>query len=381
MSDPTVNDLVARLEALETALAALRDRTSSAAEGMTDADAGSPHSPVEAARPGRRDLLRYGSLALGAAAVGLAPRPAEAANGGPVLIAATNTGTGQTILSSSGGGGAAFQGSATSGVGTTAGLVGETFSAGAESVGVGGLAGNTSSGLRAGVFGQSQSPDGAGVFGEGGSPTGLNFGVWGETASPGGYAMFGRNVNGHGIVGVTGATGGAAVIGLNNGVSGAYAGIFVGPVVITGSSTVLGTKSAAVKHPDGSHRLLYCVESPECWFEDFGKGQLHRGSADITFDPDFAAVADMNDYHVFVTPYDEHAELMVGGRTDCGFRITAKNDSSSAQFSWRVVARRNDVSAERLAQVSIPVAPPSPPEGAWKSWAVKNRSNPPRTKA
>ena len=89
----------------------------------------------------------------------------------------------------------------------------------------------------------------------------------------------------------------------------------------------------------------------------------------------------MKDYHVFVTPYDEHAELMVGARTDCGFRITAKNDSSTVQFSWRVVAKRKDVSAERLAQVSIPVAPPSPPEGAWKSGPFKNRSNRPRPKA
>ena len=372
-----MNDLIARLEALETALVELRGRDNSEAEATIADDATLKLAPVEAARPGRRDLLRYGSLALGAAAVGLTPRPAEAADGGPVLIGAVNAGTGKTQLNSSIVDDAAFYGRSTSIVGPSAGVIGETLSIGAESVGVAGFADNSNSGLRGGVFGQSRSPDGVGVYGESTSATGLNFGVWGETASPGGYAMYGRNVNGHGIVGSTGATGGAAVIGLNNGINGAYAGIFVGPVVITGSSTVLGTKSAAVKHPDGSHRLLYCVESPECWFEDFGKGQLHRGSADISLDPDFAAVADMNDYHVFVTPYDEHAELMVGARTDCGFRITAKNGSSSAQFSWRVVARRKDVSAERLAQVSIPDAPPSPPEGAWKSGAFKNRRNRP----
>jgi len=31
-----------------------------------------------------------------------------------------------------------------------------------------------------------------------------------------------------------------------------------------------GPKSAAVPHPDGTLRRLYCVESPESWFEDFG---------------------------------------------------------------------------------------------------------------
>ena len=371
MSDSTVNDLIARLEALETALVELRGHRSEV--GATTAEPGSDHPSFEAARPGRRDLLRYGSLALGAAAVGLTPRPAEAANGDPIRIGMVNSGTQQTPLQSSVVDAAVFYARATSTTGPSAGLWGETASSGDESVGVGGQAESTT-GLVAGVFGQTRSDQGAGVFGEGGSTTGLSIGVWGETQSPSGYAMFARNPQGHGIVGSTGAAGGAAVIGLDNGVSGAYAGIFVGPVVITGSSTVLGTKSAAVKHPDGSHRLLYCVESPECWFEDFGKGQLQRGSADISFDPDFAAVADMNDYHVFVTPYDEHADLMVGARTDCGFRITAKNEASSAQFSWRVVARRKDVSAERLAQVSIPVAPPSPPVGAWKSGPVKNRS-------
>ncbi len=39
----------------------------------------------------------------------------------------------------------------------------------------------------------------------------------------------------------------------------------------------MGTKSAAVPHPDGSHRLLYCVEAPEAWFEDFGEGTIGRG--------------------------------------------------------------------------------------------------------
>jgi hypothetical protein len=51
-----------------------------------------------------------------------------------------------------------------------------------------------------------------------------------------------------------------------------------------------GPKSAAVPHPDGTTRILYCLECPESWFEDFGKGQLARGKAQIAFDPDFAAI-------------------------------------------------------------------------------------------
>jgi hypothetical protein len=32
---------------------------------------------------------------------------------------------------------------------------------------------------------------------------------------------------------------------------------------------------------DGSHRRLYCLESPESWFEDLGKGQLQGGQANV----------------------------------------------------------------------------------------------------
>ena len=86
--------------------------------------------------------------------------------------------------------------------------------------------------------------------------------------------------------------------------------IFYGPVVVV----VGGAKSAAVPHPDGSHRLLYCVESPESWFEDFGEGQLACGKAEVTINPDFAAVADMEKYHVFVT--DHTQQHTIGNSAD-----------------------------------------------------------------
>jgi len=54
----------------------------------------------------------------------------------------------------------------------------------------------------------------------------------------------------------------------------------------------LRAKSAAVLHPDGTHRRLYCVESPDSWFEDFGEAPLECGEATVTLDPDFAAVAE-----------------------------------------------------------------------------------------
>jgi hypothetical protein len=62
-------------------------------------------------------------------------------------------------------------------------------------------------------------------------------------------------------------------------------------VFVRGDFTVAGgAKSAAVPHPDGTHRWLYCLESPESWFEDFGRAQLTCGRAEVKIDPDFAAL-------------------------------------------------------------------------------------------
>src|ERR1700730_10912587 len=132
---------------------------------------------------------------------------------------------------------------------------------------------------------------------------GLNNSTYtGPGPGAGGFGVYGLSAKGHGLVGATAAAGAAAVVGATNGGAGAYAGAFYGSVIVSGALTVVGgPKSAAVPHPDGSHRLLYCVESPESWFEDFGKGQLACGQADVVIDPDFAAVATLDDYHVFLT--------------------------------------------------------------------------------
>ena len=151
-----------------------------------------------------------------------------------------------------------------------------------------------------GVYGQSSAPNGMGVRGQisqnSAQPStiavyGENFGSdAGGGPGAGGFGCYGFSLKGHGLVGATGTAGGGAVIGSTNGVPGAYAGIFYGQLIVVG-----GPKNAAVAHPDGTHRLLYCMESPESWFEDFGKAALVGGRADVAIDPEFAAVADVSD--------------------------------------------------------------------------------------
>ena len=137
--------------------------------------------------------------------------------------------------------------------------------------------------------------------------------------------------------------------------TGAQAGFFGGDVVVFNANLyVSGTKSAVVPFPDGSHRQLYCMESPESWFEDFGFGQLMEGRAAIQLDPDFAATVSTDDYHVFIAEYDDHNALFVTNRTETGFEVRAKTSASAAKFSYRVVARRKDIAPARLAKVTLP---------------------------
>jgi hypothetical protein len=106
---------------------------------------------------------------------------------------------------------------------------------------------------------------------------------------------------------------------------------------------------------------MYCMESPESWFEDFGKGQLECGRASVQLDPDFAAVVDLEDYQVFLTEYGRHSDLCVVEQTTTGFCVQAKDDATTGRFGWRVVARRKDIKRVRLEEVTIPPEPTLPP--------------------
>ncbi len=213
------------------------------------------------------------------------------------------------------------------------------------------------------------------VFGNNQSTGSDPLGVWGFSTS--GTGVFGQTgaINQYGVLGTTTATSSTAVGGIANangavafggGTSNpnAYAGYFQGTVVVQGNFAVTGNKSAVIQHPrTGDHRLVYCVESPEAWFEDFGKAQLSAGKASVTLDADFAALIHADDYHVFLTEYGETNGLYVSGQTASGFAVQERNGGThSGRFSWRVVAKRADVKAERLGKFVMPTLPLPDPE-------------------
>lgn len=125
----------------------------------------------------------------------------------------------------------------------------------------------------------------------------------------------------------------------------------VGDVLVGNDLLVLGNKMAAVRHPDGSQRMLYCMESPESWFEDFGRARLVRGKAAVKLDRTFAAVV-RGDYHVFLSPEGDCRGLCVSRRTRHGFEVReVQRGTSTVQFSYRIVARRRGVTAPRFKRL------------------------------
>jgi hypothetical protein len=236
------------------------------------------------------------------------------------------------------------------------------------------------SGTSAGVVGRSfgTNPTGAnsnpGVIGVGPLATAPRDdpsswgGVLGMPAPPNPSTGYPGNPTGNGVVGRSPA---------------GYAGLFFGDVRVTRDLFVTGNlfvsgpfKSAVVPHPDGTHRALQAVESPESWFEDFGRAELIEGRARVDLDPDFAAVADTEaDYHVFLTPEGDSNGLYVAGREPLSFEVREQEQGrSTLTFSYRVVARRKDVAGERLPRVA---APPSVPEEPMLDEAALPLQTPP----
>ena len=239
---------------------------------------------------------------------------------------------------------------------------------------------------RAGVRGQSDRT--IGVLGESENAVGVN------GKSKNGDGVLGESDQGNGVVGISPmnailgwstGSGAAGVIGFSSsgeGVRGesdtgtgvfgrsssGLAAHFMGNVTVEGSFSVVGgTKSAAVRHPDGTHRLLFALESPESYFEDFGEVTLTGESVVVPLDKDFAALVKRNKYQVFLTSYGPEA-LYVRKRGTEAFEIARVNNGkggklNKVQVGYRIVARRADLKPARLPQteISTPVAKVTPP--------------------
>lgn len=235
---------------------------------------------------------------------------------------------------------------------------------GRSDVGVGlyGVSDRSYAGLfpRAGVFGYSSSFSHAGVYGR---SDGYGTGVYG--ASDLGYAgyfqghgYFQGDVEFGGLI-VSRSSKGMDISGetsfSDNVIVGGELSVY-GDLMVSGALHVFGSpKSAVVRFPDRSHRRLYSLESPESWFEDFGRARLSRGRARVKLDRAFASVVRTGDYHIFLSAEGESRGLYVSRRRRDGFEVREQQrGTSTLQFSYRVVARRKDAVAPRFKRVVRP---------------------------
>jgi hypothetical protein len=222
---------------------------------------------------------------------------------------------------------------------------------------------------RVGVYGQVEAGFAlptilhAGVLGAAETQPGVigfsieNDGVQGQSFSRSGFGVSGRSNTGYGVygfsnesVGVFGETGNPT----------AYAGFFNGNVAVNGTFTA-ASKQALVPFPDGTQRVLVCMESPEHWFEDFGAAKLTRGRAIVKLDADFAKVI-KREYHVFLTPEGDCRGLYVRRKSAANFEVRElMGGKSSIAFSYRIVGRRKDIEGHRrFAKFDMPVPSPAP---------------------
>lgn len=234
--------------------------------------------------------------------------------------------------------------------------------------GVLGTASNTSTGTVYGVHGTATNSSSGSTYGgnftTSSSGTGNHEGVAGWGYSNGaGYALgvrgYAQNTYGGNAYG-----GHFTVSNLSNGqhfgiwaeAAGQwnYAGYFVGHVQVTEDFFVSGSKNAVVKVDNGEYRSVYCQESPEVWFEDFGEGQLVNGRTHIEIDPLFLQTVTINNQHpmkVFIQLNDENCKGTAVKRGTTGFDvIELLAGTSNASFSYRIVAKRKGYEDRRLAK-------------------------------
>src|SRR5207247_163732 len=96
---------------------------------------------------------------------------------------------------------------------------------------------------------------------------------------------------------------------------GGLAGYFQGNVLVTGSLQVAGAKNAVIKMQDGSSAVVYCQESPEPYFEDFGEARLVNGVAQVTLEAEFASLVAGGKYMVFPVAEGEVRGLFVSRKS------------------------------------------------------------------
>ena len=123
-----------------------------------------------------------------------------------------------------------------------------------------------------------------------------------------------------------------------------------------------GTKSTIMPTSEGQ-RILYCPESPEVWFEDYGRGQLVNGRAHITLDKLFRETVTIDSAHpmeVFLQPRGDCNGLYWVPANDGFDVIELAGGTSNAEFSYKILAKRKGMEDNRFEKFEEQAPPPKP---------------------
>ncbi len=258
-----------------------------------------------------------------------------------------------------------ISGIATSTSGFVTGVFGQTDSGYGGAYGVYGLATNSGDGSEsAGVYGRTDTEDGAGVFGQ-----------YGATESLTGVANEAVGVQGDG-----GPGGGTGVVGTaDEGVAGYFANNSPASttVLIYSFNTAEAFQAggddyncvidaygdlfcdgsiSGVAHIDGGARTvgLAAIHSPKNWYEDAGSGQLLNGVAVVTFESDFVQTVNTGmDYKVFPVPNGDCKGLYITNKTATSFEVRELGGgTSNVAFDYRIMALRKGYENVRFSDLT-----------------------------
>ncbi len=113
-----------------------------------------------------------------------------------------------------------------------------------------------------------------------------------------------------------------------------------------------GVKSTCMPTSKGNV-TLFCTESPEVLFVDYGSGRLKEGRAYVEIDPVFLETVKIDrnhPYRVIVTPTDECNGVYVV-KKDKGFEVIELNGGkSNATFDYQIIAYRKGWEDKRFPE-------------------------------
>lgn len=124
-------------------------------------------------------------------------------------------------------------------------------------------------------------------------------------------------------------------------------------VYCSGDFTCSGTKAATVKTSKGP-RELYSQESPDNWFEDFGKAAIHGGICKVSVADDYAEAVTIDaqhPLHAFITPNGNMGNWWIEYKGN-SFTVYAPSAVDGTEFDFRMVAKRKGYEDLRMKIVT-----------------------------